>query len=168
MAAYPRPASRSAAAPTIFAALRLALFAKIYGIVLVHRQQAFAATGRSKNDHCVAAWRATLAQLPPSCRAITAACPVSAPSSREITSAISRPESPPTNSASATCGSSARQPPGRPRRPHHRSPLRRRRNSLPARRRSRSRADNAPTTWPASSTTPRWRVLRRFMRPIAR
>ncbi len=49
--------------PTILAPLRLALFEND-GIVLVHRQQAFAATGRSKNDRCVAAWRAALAAFP--------------------------------------------------------------------------------------------------------
>ena len=44
-------------------ALRLAAF-EDHGIVLVHRQQAFAAAGRSENDQRVAAWRLAQAALP--------------------------------------------------------------------------------------------------------
>ena len=49
--------------PAILAAIRIAAF-EYQGIVLVHGQQAFAAAGRSKNDHGVTAWRIALAPLP--------------------------------------------------------------------------------------------------------
>ena len=57
-------------------------------------------------------WHSRMAARPgraPACirSAITAACLVSAPSSREITSAMSRPDSPSASSDSATCGSFA-------------------------------------------------------------
>ena len=99
--------------------------------------------------------------------AITAAWRVSAPSSREITAAISRP---------------ARLPPAARPRPAAASPRRRasawtsaacvdlvaERDRLagaqPQQVARRQRADHAPV----SSTTPRWRTLSRLMRPMAR
>ena len=49
--------------PAILFAFWLASFEN-HGIVLVHRQQAFAASGRSEHDHGIAAWRFALAALP--------------------------------------------------------------------------------------------------------
>ena len=48
--------------PAILRAVRLAAL-EDHGIVLVHRQQAFAAPCRSEHDHGIAAWRVALAAL---------------------------------------------------------------------------------------------------------
>ena len=116
-------------------------------VVLVHRQQAFAAAGRAEHGDRV---RRTAARPCPSARmrlsAITAAWRVSAPSSREITAAMSRPASPSSSSAAATCGSFAQ---ARAEGAGARRPRRSRRRARSPRRRaaaSRSRADSAPTT----------------------
>ena len=93
--------------PAVLAAARLAL-GEHQRVVLVHRQQALAAAGRAEHGDAQrgrAARRGPLARMRAS--AITAAWRVSAPSSREITAAMSRPARPSASSAAATCGSFA-------------------------------------------------------------
>ena len=48
--------------PAILLAVRIAAFEN-HGIVLVHRQQAFTASGRSEHDHGIAAGRSAVAAL---------------------------------------------------------------------------------------------------------
>ena len=153
--------------PAILGAVRFAL-GEHDGVVLVHREQAFAAPGRAEHRERVRAGRGALAGLGHALLgqqrgAVRHGAELARDHGRDLAAR---------QAFAREIGCDLRDDAPRRRRDRSRpAPDRcgRRAARRPRRAaRSRSRAESAPVTRPASSVTPRWRTLRRFMRLTAR